>query len=85
MGTSAWLSSGPLARAGGRHERGIILRTITIDEKWCKRCRLCSAFCPKKVFDVDEDGRPIPARAQECVGCRQCEMRCPDFAISVEG
>ena len=57
---------------------------ITIDSKWCKGCGICAAFCPKKVFDLGEDGAPSAARPQECIGCRLCEMRCPDFAIKVE-
>lgn len=60
------------------------MNTITVNKKWCKKCGICAAFCPKKVFDVDEDGSPIPARPEDCVGCRLCEMRCPDFALKVE-
>lgn len=56
---------------------------IEVNKKWCKKCRICSTFCPKNVFDTDEDGAPIVARAEDCIGCRLCEMRCPDFAIKV--
>ncbi|MBI5015386.1 MAG: 4Fe-4S dicluster domain-containing protein [Deltaproteobacteria bacterium] len=58
---------------------------VTIYEAWCKRCGICIAFCPKAVFDAAPDGRPVVARPQDCVGCRLCELRCPDFAISVTG
>ena len=61
------------------------MKTITINEKWCKKCGICAAFCPEKVFDRDEDGRPVAARPEDCIGCRLCEMRCPDFAVTVEG
>lgn len=58
-------------------------KKIEINEKWCKKCGICAAFCPKNVFDCDEDGKPSAARPQDCIGCRLCEMRCPDFAVTV--
>lgn len=61
------------------------MNTITINSKWCKQCGICAALCPKNVFDVDEDGVPVVARPKDCVACRLCELRCPDFAIKVEG
>jgi 2-oxoglutarate ferredoxin oxidoreductase subunit delta len=57
---------------------------LSINRKWCKRCGLCVHYCPKKVYDVDPLGAPIVARPRDCVGCTQCEVRCPDFAIAVE-
>ncbi len=61
------------------------MKQIDINMKLCKACGICAAFCPKNVFDRDDDGRPVASRAQDCIGCRLCEMRCPDFAIKVEG
>ena len=61
------------------------MKTITLNEKWCKKCGICDAICPKQVFDRDEDGKPAAARPEDCIGCRLCEMRCPDFAVTVEG
>jgi len=51
---------------------------------WCKACGICIAFCPKKVFEAREDGKPVPARPDDCIGCLFCEIHCPDFAISIE-
>lgn len=57
---------------------------ITINKNWCKTCGICIALCPKNVFDVGGDEYPVPKRQEDCVGCRLCELRCPDFAVKVE-
>ena len=57
---------------------------LEINRKWCKKCGLCVNYCPRKVYDADPFNAPIIAQPQHCVGCMQCEVRCPDFAISVE-
>lgn len=50
---------------------------------WCKACGLCSAFCPKKVIGRDKTGKPMFEHPDACIGCRFCEMHCPDFAITI--
>ena len=50
---------------------------------WCKSCGICIAFCPKKVIGRDENGAPVILRPDDCIGCRFCELHCPDFAITV--
>ena len=54
---------------------------ITVDPKLCKKCNLCVAFCPKKV--LSGTGAPEITSPEACIGCLQCEMHCPDFAITV--
>lgn len=56
---------------------------IRINEQWCKRCRICIAFCPTKVYTEDM-GLPIINDIGACTGCMLCEHLCPDFAIEVE-
>ena len=57
---------------------------IVLNSKWCKSCGLCADFCPKKVFDFETGSLPVVARPEDCIGCKQCELKCPDLALKVE-
>ena len=56
----------------------------------CKGCGICAALCPTKVLDFSEHFNSkgykfIEAKYPEkCIGCRNCELHCPDFAIFVK-
>ncbi len=41
------------------------------------------AFCPQKIIQADKNGKPAISEMEKCVGCRFCEIHCPDFAITV--
>jgi len=56
---------------------------IVLNEKWCKKCRICIEFCPTAVFEADPYGLPIISKPEECINCKLCEIRCPDFAMEV--
>lgn len=56
---------------------------LDINQKFCKGCGICVAFCPKQVLDLDERGKILVKDPDKCVSCGQCELRCPDFAIKV--
>ena len=73
-----WEKKAELDKKGKKLFKQIIYRD------WCKACGICMAFCPTKVYDRDESGKPIPARPDDCIGCRFCELHCPDFAITIE-
>ncbi len=56
---------------------------IEIFKSWCKRCGICVAFCPVEVLGLDESGAPFVKSPEKCTGCQMCELRCPDFAITL--
>ncbi len=56
---------------------------ILIYEPWCKGCEICVRICPKDVLALDDRGKVSIARQEACIGCRQCELHCPDLAIRV--
>lgn len=57
---------------------------VYIYKAWCKACGICAAFCPAGVIACDEAGYPYIKEPEKCLNCGWCEIRCPDFAISVE-
>lgn len=67
----------------GLDKKGVKLFTQTIFYDWCKACGICVAFCPKQVFDRDEAGKAVVKNPDACIGCRFCEIHCPDFAITI--
>ncbi|MBP1763353.1 MAG: Ferredoxin [Firmicutes bacterium] len=56
---------------------------ITIVENRCKGCNVCVAFCPKQVLALNSMGKVYVVDQGACIGCGQCELRCPDFAIRI--
>lgn len=64
--------------------------SVFLDPSLCKGCQICIEVCPKRVFEktdkISKRAYPIikAARPSECIGCLECEMLCPDIAITVE-
>jgi len=62
---------------------------IEIKSEWCKGCYICVDACPNTVLAVDKEAwlkgfHPVVvAHAEECTLCRNCELLCPDLAITV--
>ncbi len=64
--------------------------TITVNEDWCKGCHICVQVCPRHVLEVDQETylrgfHPVRvAKPEDCTVCQQCELLCPDLAITVQ-
>ena len=58
----------------------MIIKTNT---RFCKGCNICVTFCPKQVLALDSMGKVCVVDESACIGCGQCELRCPDFAIRI--
>ena len=49
----------------------------TINHKKCKNCKKCISFCPKGVYDVDEDDNVIVKYPYNCIiNCNACSYMC---------
>ena len=70
--------------AGNKKQQKKLLYTVTFFYEWCKSCGICSALCPQKIILQDETGKPFIETMDNCIGCRFCEVHCPDFAITVK-
>ncbi len=63
---------------------------VIIDDKICKGCGLCVFYCPKNVLKLadkmNQKGYNIAevVNLDDCIGCRLCDIACPDFAIYVQ-
>lgn len=53
---------------------------LSVNDKWCKGCGICVQYCPKKVLEISH-GKVRINDLKECIRCRLCEQRCPDYAI----
>jgi len=62
---------------------------VWVDETRCKACDICVDACPAGVLSMKTDptstlGANIEIVAMDaCIGCSECELACPDFAIYV--
>ncbi len=57
---------------------------FTILRRFCKGCSICVAFCPTQTLALDDRYKVTVAHPERCVGCRMCELRCPDAAVFVQ-
>ena len=64
---------------------------VTFKSDLCKGCGLCVNACPKKILRLSATRRnnrgytPVELeRPEECIGCANCAIMCPDCVITVE-
>ncbi len=55
-------------------------RLFRVSRKKCTSCGLCMKQCPTRTIARDRKGRPVWGR--DCLLCLQCEMLCPEEAIT---
>jgi 2-oxoglutarate ferredoxin oxidoreductase subunit delta len=64
-------------------------RAVWVDEVRCKACDICVSVCPAGVLAMRPEphstlGAMVEIVAEDsCIGCNDCELSCPDFAIYV--
>jgi len=62
---------------------------VWVNTDRCKACDICVDSCPAGVLSMKQEptsvlGAMISVEAPElCIGCNDCELDCPDFAIYV--
>ena len=62
---------------------------VWVNTSRCKACDICVDACPAGVLAMKAEptstlGAMISVVAPEaCIGCNECELTCPDFAIYV--
>lgn len=62
---------------------------VWTDESRCKACDICVSYCPAGVLGMRQDPHAVLGKIitvvhpEACIGCRDCELHCPDFAIYV--
>ena len=62
---------------------------VWVDIKRCKACDICASVCPAGVLAMSYDptstlGSMVNIiHPEACIGCSECELSCPDFAIFV--
>jgi 2-oxoglutarate ferredoxin oxidoreductase subunit delta len=62
---------------------------VWIDTQRCKACDICVSVCPAGVLSMKQEPNSTLGAMisidfiESCIGCNDCELHCPDFAIFV--
>ena len=59
------------------------------DTSLCKGCYLCIGACPKNCIalsgEVNKQGYEyVVVDEENCIGCGQCYVMCPDYVFTIE-
>lgn len=54
-----------------------------IDPSKCSGDGTCVCVCPVGVYEIKKD-RVVAVNPEACIGCRACEVQCPNSAITIE-
>jgi len=63
--------------------------SVWVNTDRCKACDICVSMCPAGVLAMIASPSSILGSIIEvvepdaCIGCKDCELHCPDFAIYV--
>lgn len=62
---------------------------VWVNKARCKACDICASVCPAGVIAMKADptstlgSMVVIIEPDSCIGCMECELSCPDFAIHV--
>ena len=60
---------------------------VRIDSAKCTGEGTCVDVCPVSVFkiqDIKGKKKSVAVNEKDCIGCRSCEVQCPEKAIKIE-
>lgn len=63
---------------------------IKIDSRKCKGCELCMWVCKRDVIKMSQKMNAMsyrfaePINKENCTGCANCAIICPDVCIKIE-
>jgi len=63
--------------------------SVWVDTSRCKACDVCVSVCPAGVLSMKQEPTSVLGAMisvefpEDCIGCNDCELSCPDFAIYV--